>query len=783
MPENDATKQQREQQIAELRSLSHSIEEAFEAGANTQGRQLLEAALKQAENIPAYHEYFRGGAASYLANDKEEQTRRLELALEMRPDDPFLMRALAINLSNTGHDEDALPWFDRALEKNASDYVAMRRKGVSLSRLARYDEALMWFDNALQANPHDAASMRNLGVSLSKCGKNDDALIWFDKALAENPRDFAALRQKGVSYAMTGKLDKALACYDKALDINPANLPTLINKARTLIEGRDYKSAVDVYDQLISHDPNNPYHYLEKAIALSKLELPAEAAAVVHQAYNLTNPTETLRRGINYWRKRLGLDSVSRQKVRHDAPGQPEQPDAGGEYGDIARVMEKTWEIFREDIRSFRTKIEEAKNNFNVFINSSSMFARDKIFLLGARKWNSFTPTLPLGENDETSVGGGYFIYSNGVGTVIDPGFDFLENFNAMGGRLADINNIVITHAHNDHTNDLESILTLFYQRVKNAGKNAISSVSGRFAARHARPPVNLFMNLGAFQKFSPMINLRASEHIGRVTVIAPGEEYEIPGSGINMRVLPAHHDEIFSKTYAVGLHFTLPTRPAKHVVFTGDTGLFPSGADIRADNVADLEIGSQYGFAPGEIDYFIPHLGSIGDNELHSPDRQDRLGDSFYPNHLGVQGLIRLITMLRPKYVFVSEFGEELKGFIVLLMELINRCVRQLNQSNGVDDSAMPVILPMDLYFFCELAKEEIYCARSESFEPLADVSYRHMDKNNLSQFYYEGKGFDGAGCDEFYALKKLEYACKINSGPFSDKSNRTHRFLAPGS
>lgn len=759
--------------IDELRSLSLQIEEAFEAGANSQGRRLLEQALKEAEAFPAYHEYFRGGAAHYLANDKEDQTRRIELALAIQPDDPFLMRALAISLSNNSHDEEALAWFDRALEKNPLDYVAMRRKGVSLSRLGRYDEALMWFDNALQTNPLDSASMRNLGVSLSKCGRNEEAIGWFDKALAVNPRDFAAIRQKGVSYSMMGQLDKALACYDKALEINPGNQAALINKARTLIERSDYAAAVSVYDELIAHDANNPYHYLEKAIALSKMGESAEAAGAVRQAYDLPNPSETLRRGINYWQKRLGLETLSRTGVKT----KPEKPDAGGEYGDIARIMEKTWEIFRDDIRSFRKNIEDAKNSFNVFINSSSMFARDKIFLLGARKWNSFTPTLPLGENDETSVGGGYFLYANGVGTVIDPGFDFLENFNAMGGRLADINNIVVTHAHNDHTNDLESILTLFYQRTKNAQK----SVSVRTGGKRSRPAVNLFMNLGAFQKFSPIINLRASDHIGRVTVIGPGEEYDLPGSGIRMRVLPAHHDEIFSRTYAVGLHFTLPTRPAKHVVFTGDTGLFPSGADIRADNVAELEIGSQYGFAPGDIDYFIPHLGSIGDNELQSPDRQDRLGDSFYPNHLGVQGLIRLITMLRPKYVFVSEFGEELKGFIVLLMELINRCVRELNETNGVPDAEMPVILPMDLYFFCDLAREEIYCARSESFEPLSKTTYRHLEKNNMSQFYYEAKNFDSVGCDEFFALKKLEYSCKINSGPFSDKSNRTHRFMAP--
>ena len=758
---------------ANLRALSQRVDEAYEAGAPGQGRELLEQAQAASRDNPAYREYFRGAAARYLAGDRDEQGRRLQEAAALAPDDGFLARALGAWLSAVGNDEEALAWFDKALENDPGDYLAMRRKGVSLSRLGRIDEALMWFDNALDANPHDAASMRNLGVSLSKSGRHEEAVAWFDRALAENPRDHAAMRQKGVSLSNLGRLEEALVWYDKALATNPTNTAALISKARTLIEARDYPAAVQAYDALLAMDRNNPYHRLEKAIALARMNRRAEAAEAVDQAYELPNPSESLRRGKTYWLKRLGLD-VPETAPRGEGTAVRA---AGGEHGDIARVMETTWEIFREDIANFRKQIEDAKNNFNVFINSSGAFAKNRVFLLGARKWNSFTPSLPLGEEDEPSVGGGYFLYANGVGTVIDPGFNFLENFNAMGGRLSDIDNIVVTHAHNDHTNDLESILTLFHQRHKNAG----NTVSARLGRPRPRPKVNLYMNLGSFQKFSPMINLRQTDQLGEVKIIAPGEEYLIPGSGIRMRVLPAYHDEIYSTTYAVGLHFTLPTNPAKTLVFTGDTGLLPGGVDITPDNIAELEICNAYGIEPGEIDFFVPHLGSIGDNELKSPDRQERLGDSFYPNHLGVQGLIRLITRLRPKYVFVSEFGEELKGFIALLMQLISRCVGELNDANGLPPGDMPVILPMDLYFFCDLAREEIYCARSESFEPLSAACHRHLDADDVSLFYYENKDKPPPAADPRFALKKLMRACKTRSGPFADTTSRTHRLLLP--
>ncbi len=754
--------------IQQFQTAALRIDEAFEAGASGQGRELLENALAQTGNCPAYHELFRGIAAEYLAGEKEDSVRRLRRALELSPDDPFLARTLGIALAARGHDEDALPWFDRALENAPDDAVAMRKKGVSLSRLGRVDEALMWFDNALSANPHDAKAMRNLGVTYSRSGRNEDALVWFDRALEVNPLDHIAMRQKGVSLAMLGDMEKALVWYDRSLELHPASIATLINKARALIELDRPEEAIATYDLIIAHDANNPFYHLEKAIALSKLNRMGESSRAVDTAFGLSHPSERLHRGKQYWRNRLGLDSA-RMRTREASGGEEPDADPGGEYGDIARVMEKTWEIFRKDIASFRSNIEDAKHKLNGFINSSGAFRKDGVFLLGARKWNSFTPTLPLGEDDEPSVGGGYFLMINGVGTVIDPGFNFLENFSAMGGRLADIHNIVVTHAHNDHTADLESILTLFYQRIKNAGKRSASR-------SRTKPPVNLYMNLGAFQKFSPILNLRSIE-LGDVRIIAEGEEYALAGSGASMRVLPAYHDEIFSSTYAVGLLFTLPTKPVKTILFTGDTGLFPPGADITAGTVGELEIGAKYRVKPGAVDYLVPHLGSIGENELNSPDRQERLGESFYPNHLGVQGVIRLATQIKPKYVFISEFGEELKNFIDLLMQLIQRCVREIGEENDIPDSDMPVLLPMDLFFFCDLTREEIYCLKSGSFAPLPTVVACHMDKDHTSQFYYESTTGDRPETDANFALKKLEYACKTGNGPFADTSNRTQR------
>ena len=51
--------------------------------------------------------------------------------------------------------------------------------------------------------------------------------------------------------------------------------------------------------------------------------------------------------------------------------------------------------------------------------------------------------------------------YNKGI--VIDPGFDFIQNFREAGFFLNDIDYILITHAHNDHSADLEALTSLLH--------------------------------------------------------------------------------------------------------------------------------------------------------------------------------------------------------------------------------------------------------------------------------------------------------------------------------
>ena len=177
----------------------------------------------------------------------------------------------------------------------------------------------------------------------------------------------------------------------------------------------------------------------------------------------------------------------------------------------------------------FLEAVEQLEAERAAFISQSRRLPIDcETFFVVLRKWNSYTPSLPIGSSkmgsmNQYSIGGGYFLYvqgkenrlSPGYGLVIDPGYNFIHNFGQAGFCLDDIDGIFITHAHNDHTNDFESLLSLLFQR------------NGKYIKRRKPKKVDLFLNVGSFKKFSNYLDLANNKnnrnYIGKVTVMSPG--------------------------------------------------------------------------------------------------------------------------------------------------------------------------------------------------------------------------------------------------------------------
>ncbi|MCX6245878.1 MAG: hypothetical protein NTU98_14385 [Bacteroidetes bacterium] len=232
-----------------------------------------------------------------------------------------------------------------------------------------------------------------------------------------------------------------------------------------------------------------------------------------------------------------------------------------------------------------------------------------------------------------------------------------------------------VSHAHNDHTSDLESILTLLNNCNKrrkgiddlineDTVRSDLAKAKGVDIASITEPEIErafleksprrkiiqFFLTKSVVKKFSGMLNSYASEDYIYHT-IEEGDEKEIIKDLVKVKMIFAAHDDIISDRDSLGFIFYFQDNV---LVYTGDTGWNEKIEQQYKEERKSLKdkkiilLCHMGGFKSEENRYFEPKQRSV----------------SFYLQHLGRLGLGKLIITLKPDLCIISEFGEELKNF-----------------------------------------------------------------------------------------------------------------------
>ena len=303
-------------------------------------------------------------------------------------------------------------------------------------------------------------------------------------------------------------------------------------------------------------------------------------------------------------------------------------------------------------------------------------------FFLVLRRWNSYTPTMLT--PTESNLGGGYFLYWKGKGIVIDPGFNFLDNFFNNELVIYDIDTVIITHAHVDHSSDFESLLTLIFEYNDNLEEN------------EKKKKINVFMNLGALKKFLGWIPLNEDEKDAKINRIYPLEEgitYDL-GDYIRIRVTKAVHEEVLCKAYSVGLILELYGE-------SGYTKSRPFRIGYTSDTRHDMDVEEQY----KDVDIIVPHLGSIDENDFNIGDDMAKKEE----NHLMLTGVFSTIYKSNAKLAIISEFGEELGEHRLTIASALDRVFRENKMARCLTgDIGLKVKIP-DLKVKCHYCDEYV--------------------------------------------------------------------------
>ena len=278
---------------------------------------------------------------------------------------------------------------------------------------------------------------------------------------------------------------------------------------------------------------------------------------------------------------------------------------------------------------SGRTVSESLKKSHEV----KSMYLNDykganKFVVL--RRWQSFNPKIPRPRDNNNVRGGGCFLLWRGKGIVIDPGYDFIQNFYEEGFSVNDIDAVVITHSHPDHDDDFSSLTTLIrewnsYHEKMGYEKDELSKI-------------DVFLNESTHIKFSAWLKA-TGKGIGKVIPLplVVWEDYStetteaIRGKNViiylrekyylDIEVVPAWHNDVIGRTSAVGLKLHLFSETHSDtenkvaiIGYTGDTMAYNlKSKDNKNGETKSLSINDQY----SDCDMLIAHLGDIRLREL----------------------------------------------------------------------------------------------------------------------------------------------------------------------
>ena len=341
------------------------------------------------------------------------------------------------------------------------------------------------------------------------------------------------------------------------------------------------------------------------------------------------------------------------------------------------------------DISNFLTeKLEKQEKFYDFFARKRTIDNLDHLAIL--KRWNSYTPLIPPMNTDRT--GGGYFLSWKGIGIVIDPGPGFCLNFSNSNYSLSDIDVIVISHGHIDHTEEFERILTLLHEQRRMLNYDSYRKIS-------------LILSPGAFAKYSALIT-RSGDVIQDCLIAYPERTIKLDEKPFEIRTITANHQELFSKSdnCLCFIFDLMDEEKVKYTIgFTNDTSYIPKDIktfftkkdlDILVMNVGSLSLSRLIYMAKIKMpdtwkdDFESKMLREILDKKdvlksLGYEEYSELISNCFnekkdsqyewYNKHLGFRGLYELVKEKKSKYYVISEFGEEIKNHRHMIAKTFN--------------------------------------------------------------------------------------------------------------
>lgn len=338
----------------------------------------------------------------------------------------------------------------------------------------------------------------------------------------------------------------------------------------------------------------------------------------------------------------------------------------------------------RQELDELFRRRSQPKDYYELLHERLSANSHPENFFINLKGMSSSSPILYNSALHTEYAGGGFYVRWEGVGIVVDPGYNFLKNLGDYLLTLFDIDFVIITHDHIDHNHDARLLVDLAYQLKRDKHIQwYVDTETAKLLEMYLEPELSDTVHM--VSATSPSLEDSGRLRLNDRIVLKTFQTKHIP----NATYAGSGKSKYSDRTFGFCLELTGRSSSIYRIGYTSDTSFF-SELPKNLDGV----------------DLLIANISSVYKEELVKEHQNDW--------HLGLTGIQKLIQGLTipPHILALSEFWS---GIVDIRYD-ITKFVGTYFSSYAKDHDWL--ILPLELGTTISLPDSKVKCSRCGHYE-----------------------------------------------------------------